>query len=275
MTTSGGTMSYERARGLVVVAGSALLVLISLLSIWRGVDQVEVLATLFFVPILIAIVFFGTGAALATAAVASLGYIAMRWPAIQLVGWDPLIGQIVARVLGYFAFAAAGGWAAGQVKTSLDKLALHDDVDDETGLGNAQAFLSTVDREKARAARYQHVFSVVAAEFHSPAWDQMGRRRARTAMHAFGRRIATGVRASDTLVHARAGKAHLLAAILPETGPEGANAVGENLRKHLAETEGTGEVQIVTTTFPGGEKLLEELSQGFRIINRSQRPPTG
>jgi hypothetical protein len=262
-------MSYDRARTLFLLVGLILLGAISLVSLVRGVDQIEVAATLFFVPIVAGFTFFGTGAGIALAAAAAAGYVALRWPALQLVGFGPLAGQLTARIFGYVLFAAGGGWAAGQLKASLAKLELHDLIDDETGLFNARSVVETIDMERSRATRYQKVFSLVVAEFSAPRWRG---RRSVGRLRELGARIAAAVRSVDHVGHVRDGDRHLLAVVLPETGSAGAQTVASNLRSHLVEITGDVAVRVTTATVPGQEAAMEALIDGIQVIDRRQHP---
>jgi GGDEF domain-containing protein len=263
-------MSYDRARSLMLYSGLGLLGVISLVAMVRGVDRVEVAGTLFFIPIFAGFVFMGIGGGLALAAAAVAGYLALRLPAIRLVGIGPLAGQISARVVGYLIFAGGGGWAAAQLKTSLDKLDLHDTIDDETGLFNARSFVETIDMERSRATRYQKVFSVVVAEFDGGSWGTG--KKGRSQLKELGAKVAAAVRHVDHVVHARTNGNHLLAVVLPETGREGAGTVAVNLRRHLVDAAGEGDVRVTTTTFPGDEEHLEAMVGLFRKIDKTQHP---
>jgi GGDEF domain-containing protein len=261
-------MSFDRARSLMLYSGLALLGVISLVALLRGVDRVEVAGTLFFIPIFAGFIFMGIRGSLALAAAAIVGYLLLRLPAIRLVGIGPLAGQLFARVVGYLVFAAGGGWAAAQLKISLDKLELHDTIDDETGLFNARSFVETIDLERSRATRYEKVFSVVVAEFDVGTWGTG--KKGRSQLKELGARMAAAVRHVDHVVHARTNGRHVLAVVLPETGREGAGTVAMNLRRHLVDAAGDREIRVTTTTFPGDEEHLDAMVGLFREIDRTQ-----
>ncbi|MGQ0849960.1 MAG: hypothetical protein ACT4OP_12790 [Actinomycetota bacterium] len=268
------SLTYDRARSILLLSGLILIGLVGLISLARGVDTVEVSATLFFIPVFAGFVFFGTRGGLAVASLASLGYLALRVPSIRLIGWTPLAGQIFARILGYLGFGFGGGWAFQQIRATLEKMELHDDVDDDTGLGNARSMLETVDVEKARADRYQKVFSVVLADLTSPSWTTLPNRRQRLALRALGAKLEAAKRSSDHAAHARQGDHHLIALVLPETGPEGARIVAENLQRQLSHDGATSKTRLATATYPGDGEALSAILRLFREIERAQRPST-
>ena len=191
------TLTFDRAKTLLLMSGLILIGVVGLVALTRGVDPVEVAGTLLFVPVFAGFLFFGIPGGVTLGIAAGVAYVVLRWPAVQLVGLSPLPGQIVARVAGYIIFGMGGGWAIGQIQATLEKLELHDDIDDETGLGNARSMLETVDLERARADRYQKLFSVVAADFRAPGWEELSPRKQRTVLRDLGIKVAAGVRATD------------------------------------------------------------------------------
>jgi GGDEF domain-containing protein len=263
-------LTYLKARSLLLLSGLILIGFIALVSLVRGVDRVEVIATLLFIPIFGAFMVFGLVGGLLTGLAAGLVYFLLRLPAIELVGFAPLAGQITARVLGYVGFGVGGGWAIHQIKATLEKLELYDDVDDETGLGNARSFLEMVDVERARAERYQKVFSVVAADFG--AWEDLSARRRRAHLRDLGTRLAAGVRSSDHPAHGRTGARHVIGVVLPETSMEGARIVADNLRDQLIVALGSDDVRVITATYPGNEAAMARITDLFKEIDRTSRP---
>jgi GGDEF domain-containing protein len=253
----------------MLFAGFVIIGAISLIALVRGVDRVEVAGTLFFIPVFAGFLFFRLTGGLLVAVAATAGYLTLRWPAVQVVGLEPLAGQMAARVFGYVLFALGGGWAGAQLEASLDKLELYDSIDDDTGLFNARSLINSVDLEIARSKRYQGVFSVVVADFSAPSLD--GGRRGRARLKELGIKLASSVRTVDHVVHATDEGGHVIAVVLPETGLEGAATVGTNLARHLQELS-NGETALTTITFPGEEAELDEVLKRFRRIDQAQRP---
>lgn len=264
-------MTFARARGLLLLSGLILIAIVGLVAISRGVDQIEVAATLFFIPVFAGFLFFGIKGGFALGLLAAMGYVAMRVASIQVLGITPLAGQIAARILGYLGFGIGGGWASQQIKSALDKLEAQDDIDDESGLGNARAMIETADLERARADRYQKIFSVMLADITDPVWGSLPMRKQRGGVRALGQRLEKAVRSTDHLSHVRQGDHHLIGVVLPETGPEGVRIAAENLRRVLTEQAGENAgIRVATATYPGDG--LGPILDVWRRLDSQQRP---
>lgn len=266
------TLTFDRAKTLLLMSGLILIGVVGLVALTRGVDPVEVAGTLLFVPVFAGFLFFGIPGGVTLGIAAGLAYLALRWPAVQLVGLGALAGQIVARVAGYIIFGIGGGWAIGQIQATLEKLELHDDIDDETGLGNARSMLETVDLERARADRYQKLFSVVAADFKAPGWEDLSPRKQRAVLRDLGIKVAAGVRATDHVAHARQGEHHIIGVVLPETAAAGAKIFAENLHRQLTGLTTEAEVRVATATHPADPEPMTLILELFKELDRSQRP---
>lgn len=266
------TLTYDRARSLLLISGLILIGVVALVALVRRVDPIEVAATFLFVPVFAGFLFFGAVGGLVTGLLAGVAYVVLRWPSIEMIGLGPLLGQLGARLVGYLGFGLGGGWAVQQIRGTLEKLELHDEIDDETGLGNARSVLETADVERARADRYQKVFSLVAVDFIAPKWDELSGRRQRAALREFGTKLAAGVRSSDHVAHARRGDHHIVGLVLPETAVEGARIVADNLRRQLAAIVGSDELRVIMATHPMEADNVQKILSLFREIDRSQRP---
>jgi GGDEF domain-containing protein len=266
------TLTFDRAKTLLLMSGLILIGVVGLVALTRGVDPVEVAGTLLFVPVFAGFLFFGVPGGIILGVAAGAAYIILRWPAVQLVGLSPLAGQIAARAAGYIIFGMGGGWAMGQIKATLEKLELHDDIDDETGLGNARSMLETVDLERARADRYQKLFSVVAADFRAPDWEELSPRNQRTVLRELGIKVAAGVRATDHVAHARRGEHHIIGVVLPETAAAGARIFADNLQRQLSSLTTSAAVRMATATHPSDPEPLKLILELFKELDRSQRP---
>lgn len=251
------TMTVRRARDITLLVGLLIIGLVALTMALREVDPVEITATVAFAPVFVAFLFFGWKVGLATGALAAVGYVLMRWSAISVVGLDPLFGSIASRVLGYLVFGGVGGWAAEQLQAAIDKLELHDEIDDATGLGNARAAVSVIDSERARSERYEKVVSVIQCSFALP--DAVSEKIAASTLRQLGAAIAHSVRASDHAAHIddSAGR-HRLIIVLPETGAVGAETVATNLDREVRARIGTS-TDISVLTLPGDEDQLDRL----------------
>jgi GGDEF domain-containing protein len=244
-------LGYRRARQLLGLAGLAILAVLVAVLLVRSVDTAEVVATMLFAPIFLLLLWF-------------------RLP-------GGLIGAVAATGV-YFLFGAVGGWAAGTLEMSLDKLDLYDQVDDLTGLGNARLLLTDVDLEHARSQRYQTVFSVSFLTIDAAALDALPARRRRAVLRDLGRKLADGVRSMDRVAHGTDGRLHRVATILPETAEEGARVfqlrLEEQVRAFLADHGAPAEVSGSVVTVPGDDDALErELGEWRRIDDAEHDAP--
>ncbi|MFP5321273.1 MAG: hypothetical protein ACLGIC_05425 [Acidimicrobiia bacterium] len=271
-------LGYRRARQLLGLAGLAILAVLVAVLLVRSVDTAEVVATLLFAPIFLLLLWFGLPGGLIGAVAATGVYVVLRADAIDAVGWGEFSALIFSRAVAYFLFGAVGGWAAGTLEMSLDKLDLYDQVDDLTGLGNARLLLTDVDLEHARSERYQTVFSVSFLTIDAAALDALPARRRRAVLRDLGRKLADGVRSMDRVAHGTDGRLHRVATILPETAEEGARVfqlrLEEQVRAFLADHGAPAEVSGSVVTVPGDDDALErELGEWRRIDDAEHDAP--
>jgi GGDEF domain-containing protein len=267
------------ARRLLLGLGSLVLLAVAALMWVRGVDGVEVGATLLFLPVFAGLVLWQIRGGLIAGGIAAVAYLMLRYPALEAVGFERFGGLIAGRTLAYLAFGGIGGWAFRELERSLDKLELHDEIDDATGLRNARFLLSDVELEVARSTRYQTVFSVVEIGFPAAGVDALPRRRRAALLGDVGRALTEAGRTVDRAVHARDDERHRLAVLLPETGKEGAGIVADRLAqgvvgllaKRGVELDGA-RVSRRAITYPGDDKALEGLRREFAAIDRREHP---
>jgi len=241
-------MDWDRARGVLLATGVALIGLIALTAFFREVDRVEVVATLMYAPVLAGMLSFGLTGGLLLGLTAAGVYIGLRLPAIDLVGVTPIAGTVISRVLGYVAFGTLGGWAANQLRVALDRYELIDEVDQDSGLGNRTSVISALARETSRARRYASPFSVVTTTFEDIGTD----RRARAKLRELGAKVAMSIRAADHAAHVRTDGGHQIIVVLPETTEDGAETVEQNLGVLVAGVVGR-RVQTEAITDAGGD----------------------
>lgn len=267
------------ARKTILSVGSVFLLAVAAVMWVRGVDPVEVGGTLLFLPVFVGLVLGRIRGGLAMGVLAAAAYFALRYPAIQAVGADRFGGLLATRGLAYLAFGGVGGWAFGELERSLNKLELHDQIDDESGLHNARFFLHETGLEVARSKRYHTVFSVVHAEIPAAPLERVPRRRRQAVLRAVGAQLTGAARNVDRVVHARDEGRHRLALVLPETGKEGAQVVAERtvhgvlaiLSQRGVEMD-PSQVKRQVVTYPGDDDALEELRREFEAIDREEHP---
>jgi GGDEF domain-containing protein len=272
-------LSYNQVRILMLVAGLALLAVTAGVNYVRRVETAEVAAILFFIPIFVAFVFWDWKGGLIAAALATAGYVALREPAIHAIGAGRFTSLIFSRSIAFFAFGAIGGLANQQLRGSLTKLDLYDQIDDDTGLFNARYFLQDTDLEMSRARRYQTIFSVAVVDLPASAFDEQGWRRRRNTLRQLGRLLADSVRTVDRAVHARDADRQRIVVVLPETAAEGAQIFADRLATRItaflaqrgAKVNETA-VSRLAITFPGDEAPLDRLRQEFAEIERREHP---
>jgi GGDEF domain-containing protein len=267
-------IGYRKARLLLAAVGLVVLAILAAILFVRRVDGVEVAATLLFLPILLAFVFFHAKGGFVAAVVASLTYTALRQPAIDAIGFDEFAGLIASRTVAYLVFGTIGGWAMQTLQLSLDKLDIYDQIDDETGLFNARFFVQDSELEIARSRRYKTLFTVAEVRVPTEALTPLGTRKAKAALRDLGRQVGESVRTVDRVAHAREGGAHTFLAVLPETAVEGGRIFGERFtdRVHgfLVERGCTIDREAVALsllTCPGDDDALQELRRRMAAID--------
>lgn len=273
-------LGLKGTRILLLSVGLVLILAIAGVMYLRDVERVEVIATLLFIPIFIAMVFWGLRGGLIAGLLGAFGYVMLRYPAIDAVGAGRFIGLIASRALGLIAFGAIGGTANEVLESSLQKLDLYDQIDDATGLFNARFFLQDTDLEVSRSKRYKTIFSVAVVSFPVKSLAGLRGRQRASVTKELGRLLGDSVRDVDRAVHGTDGVTHHLAVVMPETGPEGALIFTERLRDKVTEyliDKGAvlqaEDVVSRSVTYPvDGEPEVQRLRSDFAAIERLQNP---
>lgn len=272
-------IGYRGARRLLLAAGVAVLLITVAVMYVRRVETVEVLATVLFLPVFVALVFWGVRGGVLVGILAAAAYAALRYPAIDAVGVGRFGGVIASRAVAYIAFGALGGWASRQLETSLEKLELYDQIDDVTGLFNARFFVQDIDLEMSRSKRYQTVFSVSVVDIPSSAFEPLASRQRKRAFRDIGQVLRDSVRTVDRAVHAQDPHRHRFAVVLPETGPEGVRVFTERLVERLSVFLSQRGARVspdaassMAVTFPEDEAAIQALRTQFETIDRIDHP---
>jgi GGDEF domain-containing protein len=270
-------LSYAQARRLLLGAGLAILVVTALIMLVRKVETAEVVATLLFIPIFIAFVFWGVRGGLIGALVAAVAYFVVRYPAIEAVGAGRFAGLILSRLFAYLAFGLIGGWANEQLQGSLTKLELYDQIDDASGLYNARFFLQDTDLEMSRSTRYQTIFSVALVDIPASAFESHSKRQ--KLVRELAGLLKDSVRTVDRAVHGKSGTHYRFAVVLPETGPEGARVFADRLADKMGAflnarglTVARSDILALAATFPDDEDAIASVRLGFAEIDRLEHP---
>lgn len=268
-------LTYTQARRLVIAAGVLVLGAVALVMSLRHVESAEVVAVLLFLPVFLALLQWNEVGGLVAGAAAAGVYIAMRQSAIHAVGASHFYGLVGSRTVGFIAFGLVGGWANRQLKTSLVKLDLYDQIDDATGLFNARFFLQDTDLEMARSLRYQTFFAVVTVDVPAGVLDAVGRRSRARVLREAGRLLRDSVRTVDRVSYGADARVHHFSVILPETGPDGARVFAERLAGWVGEFltgHGVSVDDAVTgqaITFPEEREALDALRAEFTRIDHA------
>lgn len=272
-------LTYDQARRLVLIAGLGVLLVVAGVMYARRVDPVEVAATILFIPIFLAFVFGNVPGGIAGALVAFGVYVALRLPAIDAVGAERFTGLIASRGLAFLAFGVIGGWANRQLESSLEKLELHDQIDDRTGLFNARFLVQDIDLEMSRSNRYKTIFSLTVVDVPSSAFRKLSRRKQKRLLRDLADTIKKSVRTVDRVAHGHAEGIHRFALVLPETGQEGTQILtrrlAEEVARYLAErgaTIASDDVGRLGITYPLQANDLQAVRAEFADIARHEFP---
>jgi len=259
----------RRVRALLTGIGLVILALIALIMYVRSVEPIEVVGTLLFIPVFLGLMFWGFPGGVALGLAAAVGYAVLRYPAMDAIGTGRFIGLVLGRGAGYLAFGGIGGWAVSQLRASIEKLDLYDQIDDATGMLNARAVVQAIDMEQSRALRYRTLFSVSLVEIPDAAFESLRRRRRATILKELGRNVSDGIRGADRAGHGIESDRHLLITVLPETGREGARVFSATLVGKLGEwmeKHGFGPVDLANSSVTFPEDDLEQLKTRLRAI---------
>ncbi len=270
-------MTYEKARGLLLTVGAAVLIGLALYQWVTAKNPTEVAGTLLFIPVFLAFVYWGVAGGLVAGVLAAVGYLALYYETISAIGFGQLAPQLIGRMLSFVLFGVLGGWAEGRMKSSLNKLQKHDQICDSTGLYNARFFVLDADLEIARARRYQSTFSAAVIDIPVPLLGSLSRRKVGAVLQGLGSQFWKSVRQVDRPVYGYSGTLHRFAVLLPETPKEGAQVFVDRTKEGVIDwlkTEGVAidpeQVKGTVLTFPADETLLTGLRDEFAEIERAE-----
>lgn len=257
--------SYRQSRMMVLLTGSAVLLATAGVLLLRAYDLAEVTAVVLFLPVFAAAVLGGVRWGLAVAVLAGLSYLGLRWPDIQQFGWSLLANRVITQFVGYLAFGALGGWAAGVVGQGITKLDRFDVRDDDSELLNARGLHEQLSDEIARAQRYGSDFAVVTVTFALTGDKRETRQK-------IGEVVRESVRSVDDTGRVTMAGKEVVIAVLPETSREGAQVAGEKIAERL-ETEATNvDAEVRWLGHPEDDEAIELLQQRLAEVVRRDHP---
>ncbi len=255
-----------QVRVLLLVLGAGLAIGQTMLAWGRGAPPTEVLAPALTIIVFAGAVFFRLPGGLAAAAAASLLYGTVLSDQAGVLGVGVFSGLLLSRIATYFFYAVVLSVGARSVEQRLHKLALHDHVDDLTGLRNAAAFVIDTDTEISRSQRYATIFSIIEVRVASEAFDHLGKRYRLKVIREVGGLVQRSIRQMDLGARVTDSTGEHFLVILPETGAEGASILVSRLRDGVAahlQSLGVkpqpGQVLSASMTFPDDELLIAAL----------------
>jgi GGDEF domain-containing protein len=219
----------------LIVLAVAVLALLAVSQIARGVDPVEILATVLFLGIFAAVIYFELVGGLVAAAAATMAYGVARLPAVDVVGSPSVWRLITLRGASFFAFGVLGSYALKRFRGAIQVASFGHHLDHETGCASTRQIFHDLDIEIARAQRYGSSFSVVVLDIASASLDTLKAQVRAQALSQLGTLLRSTARTTDRLglVDARADRR--IFAILAETPKSGAEAFAKRIGDRVAD----------------------------------------
>lgn len=264
-------MEFRRSRRLLLSVGVVVIAATAVVMAVRGVDPVEVWATVLFLVVFVAAALFGMLGGVIGGVAAVAAYFLLRAPVIELLGFSQVGQTLVARSTAYIIFGVAAGWAFDVVQRSLTKLDRHDVVDDATGLLNARGTAEVLENEISRCKRYGGEFAVVTARVRI----EGDRKLRREALESLGDRLRFSLRTVD-----RVGRwedddhGDVVVVLLPETPIEGAAFVVSRIERLLDDLGYplAGEPTLNRHGFPADEDAIRDVAKVAARMTRRNHP---
>lgn len=264
-------MEFRRSRQLLLSVGIVVIAATAVAMAVRGIDPVEVWATVLFLGVFVSAALFGMLGGVIGAVGAIAAYALLRAPVIELLGFEQVARTLFTRSAAYLIFGVASGWAFAVVQRSLTKLDRHDVVDDATELLNARGVAEVLETELARTKRYGGEFAVVTARVRI----EGDRRIRRDALEALGDRLRFSLRTVD-----RVGRwedddhGDVLVALLPETPLDGTTFVVTRIERLLDDLGHplAGEPTFNSHGFPEDEGAIRDVARLAARMTRRSHP---
>lgn len=202
-----------------------------------------------------------------------------RRASILLVGAAVLTGLMLARgqtpdpptvVLALLAVAGVANLrGAGLGRRGLG---LHDEMDRETGVGNARGALSLIERELSRAGNYGALFSIAVIDIGRAVFADTPKRRATRILAELLQGIAGDVRTDDRVCRVATTDRELVVVILPDTGASGARQFTDRLAAHTQQFLTTqaltvdGSLRAEIMTAPDDHDHVQRLRRRLEVL---------
>jgi GGDEF domain-containing protein len=219
----------------LIVLAIAVLALLAVSQIARGVDPIEILATVLFLGIFASVVYFELIGGIVAASAATLAYGVARLPAVDVVGSPSVARLITLRGASFFAFGILGSYALRQFRGALSVASFGPHLDYETGCSSTRQIFRDLDIEIARSQRYGSMFSVVVLDIASTSLASLKAPVRSQALSQLGTLLRSTARTTDRLGIVDTRTERRIFAILAETPKTGAESFAKRMGDRVAD----------------------------------------
>jgi GGDEF domain-containing protein len=219
----------------LIVLAIGVLALLAVSQIARGVDPVEILATVLFLGIFAAVVYFELVGGIVAAAAATMAYGVARLPAVDVVGSPSVWRLITLRGASFFAFGVLGSYALKRFRGALRVASYGHHLDHETGCASTRQIFHDLDIEIARSQRYGSSFSVVVLDIASTSLASLKSQVRAQALTQLGTLLRSTARTTDRLGIVDTRTDRRIFAILAETPKSGAESFAKRMGDRVAD----------------------------------------
>jgi GGDEF domain-containing protein len=219
----------------LLVLAIGVLALLAVTQIARGVDPVEILATVLFLGIFAAVVYFELVGGIVAATAATMAYGVTRLPAVDVVGSPSVWRLITLRGASFFAFGVLGSYALKRFRSALRVASYGHHLDHETGCASTRQIFHDLDIEIARAQRYGSTFSIVVLDIASASLASLKSPIRAQALTQLGTLLRSTARTTDRLGIADSRTDRRIFAILAETPKTGAESFAKRIGDRVAD----------------------------------------
>jgi GGDEF domain-containing protein len=219
----------------LIVLAIGVLALLAVSQIARGVDPVEILATVLFLGIFAAVVYFELVGGIVAAAAATMAYGVARLPAVDVVGSPSVWRLITLRGASFFAFGVLGSYALKRFRGALRVASYGHHLDHETGCASTRQIFHDLDIEIARSQRYGSSFSVVVLDIASTSLASLKYQVRAQALTQLGTLLRSTARTTDRLGIVDTRTDRRIFAILAETPKSGAESFAKRMGDRVAD----------------------------------------
>jgi GGDEF domain-containing protein len=218
-----------------VVLAVAVLALLAVSQIARGVDPIEILATVLFLGIFASIVYFELIGGIVAAAAATLAYGVARLPAVDVVGSPSVARLVTLRGASFFAFGVLGSYALKRFRGAISVASFGHHLDYETGCASTRQIFNDLDIEMARSQRYGTTFSIVVLDIASASLASLKSTVRTQALSQLGTLLRSTARTTDRLGLVDVRSDRRIFAILAETPKSGAEVFAKRMGDRVAD----------------------------------------